>query len=377
MRKTVLVAVVSLFSMVVSGVLVPVGASADPLGRYFYGNTVTGGGSVTSDVTARQLAAVPCASAPDAEWQLSRFTSCWHAGLTYTAYDAKTHAPVGGARFTVAQYTELASNKTDWTERAELTFVDKSAWGVAVGKFMWANWSASCDSACSTTTSAPFPANTPITPGSTRSGSIAFTNPQAKGSADSFRTSYTLQLVLTGSLGDAPVQYSAPPLRCDNQVGNTAGCVVSVFTPTFNVDRIEFPAAAVGVQWAQDNLPSHPGKRGAGEPLHRQANLTIQRANRTRICGQNWAPDSTVPNDSCDEFPFAATREGGSMDGIDCAEIIPHANGTVTVFKPAGSSTCARAHVPLPQNTDVGGDLGQFVQDQRVVDGDAYWVTTR
>ncbi|MFJ7213473.1 hypothetical protein [Amycolatopsis sp. NPDC098790] len=206
---------------------------------------------------------------------------------------------------------------------------------------------------------------------------MTYSNAQAKGAVDNFQTSYTLQLVSPGSIIDTPVNYGAPPLRCDNQVGSTAGCVVSVYTPTFNVDSFEFPAAAAGVRWAQDNLPTHPGKQGAGTPLKRLADTAKQRANRTLICETGWTPLTSVPTDSCDEFPFAATTQGGSMSGPDCAEIVPPDVGPVTVLKPAaGATTCARAHVPLRQNTDVGGDLGQFVQGQRVLDADTYWVTT-
>jgi hypothetical protein len=355
-------------------------AAASPAGHGIYGVTSLDQQSQTrSQATDPTASAGPdaasCASAPEGQWQLARYSSCWHAGLTYTAYDAKTHVPVGGARFTIAQSFELAPNKTSWTENDDLSMVADSAWGVVTG--MLATWTGSCGSACTTTTSSPFAPSTPIAGGSTLTGTMGFQDPQAKAAVDNFSTSYTLELVSPGSLGDAPASWSSPPLRCDAQVGNSSGCVVSAYTPTFNVDRVEFPAAAAGVRWAQDNLPTHPGEQGAGQPLHRQANTATQRRNRNRVCGKGWSIDLTVLLDSCDEYPFAATREGGSMDGPDCAEIVPRDNGSVKVNKPAGSATCSRAHVTLLQNTDVGGDLGQFVQEQRVLDGEAYWVSTR
>jgi hypothetical protein len=203
-----------------------------------------------------------CDSAPDAQWQLSRFTTCWHAGLTYIARDIRTGRPVGEAKFTITQETELNPNGTAWTENVSLLMVPESATGVVTT--MLASWTASCSSKCTSTKSTPFPVSSPIAEGQTLSGTFTYSNTQAKGSVDNFQTSYTLQLVSPGSVVDSPVRYSAPPLRCDYQVGSTAGCVVRGYVPTFNVDSIEFPAAAAGVRWAQDNLPTHPGKQGAG-----------------------------------------------------------------------------------------------------------------
>ncbi|MGI5506346.1 NucA/NucB deoxyribonuclease domain-containing protein [Lentzea sp. CA-135723] len=312
---------------------------------------------------------------PNAQWRHTRFSACWRAGLTYTARDARTGNPVGSARFTITQEISLDPNSTNITENASLLMVAGSASGVVTT--MLASWTASCNSLCSTTDPNPFSNSSPIAGGETLSGDMAYSNPQTKGVVDSFQTSYMLHLVSPGSFLDTPVNYSAPTLRCDNAVGSSSGCVVPDHIPTLNVDSLEFPVAAAGVRWAQNNLAGHPGLKTGGTPLRREAVTARQRANRWKVCDASFTKLSTVPSDSCDEFPFAATKQGGSMNGPDCAEIIPSNNGTVTVLKPAGSTTtCMRAHVPLPQNRDVGGDLGQFVQGQRILDDGPYWVTT-
>ena len=79
------------------------------------------------------------------------------------------------------------------------------------------------------------------------------------------------------------------------------------------------------------------------------------------------------------------------MPGPECAELKPHVNLLSlpwevrtgpdgqpiadVVQAPAPNTTCARVHVPLTQNTYVGGALGRFASAQRLVDNDPYWVS--
>jgi hypothetical protein len=89
-------------------------------------------------------------------------------------------------------------------------------------------------------------------------------------------------------------------------------------------------------------------------------------------------PDDIVFRDSCDEFPFAATYEGGTPGGL-CADIVvlledgqwqvyeANPNKPVTLQEP-----CVRGHVPFPANSAVGGALGRFAQLQRVLDVEKY-----
>ncbi|MGC7100695.1 NucA/NucB deoxyribonuclease domain-containing protein [Amycolatopsis lurida] len=349
-----------------------------PANGYYGVTTIDTAQHARADTRADADAEV--AACPIGQWTITRFTTCFNAGLTYTARDKNTHAPVGGAQFTITQNAELNPQGTQWTENLSLTMVAGSAWGVVLVTPMQASWQGSCSGAgCQVPDNTAFPPSSSITQGATLSGTMTFSNPRAKGTVEAFQTTYLLHVVSVGSLADAPAHYGSPELRCDAQVGSTSGCVVTGYIPTFNVDSVEFPLAALGVRWAQDNLASHPGKPGAGAPLNRQANTAKQQANRARICGSSsgFVKLPTVPDDSCDEYPFAATTQGGSMQGPDCAEIVPLPNGSVQVIKPASAiTTCARAHVPLGQNTDVGGDLGQWVQGQRVIDNEQYWVST-
>jgi hypothetical protein len=311
-----------------------------------------------------------------------RFFTCLRGIETYTltnVVDGVPTTPVGGISFLVTQQVDLAANSTSWSEEDTLTIENGSRWGIMEGPLSILSWTAECSSACTATDPEPFPPGSLLTEGESLTGGRTFEDPQQKGSSDTTTISYELSmeaLAVPTVNGPSNVGYSFPDVRCDNSVGSNAGCVFPSFTPTFNVNAATFPLAAEGVRWAQNNLATHPGTEGAGEPLHRQATVSKQRANRRKVCNTGWVTDPAVTDDSCDEYPFAATQEGGSMVGTSCAEIVPNDDGTVTVAQAAGASTCSRAHVPLSQNTDVGGDLGRFVQDQRVLDGDPYWVST-
>jgi hypothetical protein len=123
----------------------------------------------------------------------------------------------------------------------------------------------------------------------------------------------------------------------------------------------------------------------AANPLHRLADSTAQAKNRTATCETPpFVPvdGSVVPNDSCDEYPFAASYEGGTVGGL-CAEIVrqQRIDGTWYFFdaspnKPTTfNGPCVRSHAPLNENTAVGGELGRLVQADRILDHDAYTVT--
>ncbi|MFM9371887.1 hypothetical protein [Streptomyces sp. Da 82-17] len=88
-----------------------------------------------------------------------------------------------------------------------------------------------------------------------------------------------------------------------------------------------------------------------------------------------------IPDDSCDEFPFAGSFEGGT-DGAQCADIVPlFENGQWRIYearvdKPVTfTEPCVRAHVPEGANFSAGGKYGAFVKDQRVLDTEKYGVS--
>ncbi|MFE9649900.1 hypothetical protein ACFYO0_38480 [Streptomyces sp. NPDC006365] len=109
-------------------------------------------------------------------------------------------------------------------------------------------------------------------------------------------------------------------IRCDNQLGPNPGCVVPSIRATFEFSLAEFGGAGATYGWTQNTLRS-------GAPLTRDPSKTTADTRREYTCGNlSIDPfvymDDVVPNDSCNEFPFALSYEGGT-NGAFCADIVP------------------------------------------------------
>jgi hypothetical protein len=139
-----------------------------------------------------------------------------------------------------------------------------------------------------------------------------------------------------------------------------------------------------------------------------------QTANRNVICDGSFTPDAAITaalapysdltktppyieTDSCDEYPFAGTYESGAMQtgangqpkpfvttGADCwqgtavqsgSSGIEPADWNVMLLDSTTTTTqCIRAHIPKKLNTNLGGAYGSFVQSNRLLDKEAFWV---
>jgi hypothetical protein len=181
------------------------------------------------------------------------------------------------------------------------------------------------------------------------------------------------------------------------------GCVNQANIPTLYLSLAKFGASASLVQWAQIFESAHWGLQGAGQPLTRLANPKTQMANRNKICQDgSFTPDPTITadlspyndKDTCDEFPFAATYQSGAQNGVttgaQCAQLTSDQTGTSgtneaadwlfvaddpTVPAPTLTESCVRGHVPGKLNSPLGGEVGRFVQKNRLIDRDGYWVS--
>ncbi|MCD5316967.1 NucA/NucB deoxyribonuclease domain-containing protein, partial [Kineosporia babensis] len=176
-----------------------------------------------------------------------------------------------------------------------------------------------------------------------------------------------------------PSPRSIPTIRCDNAIGGTTGCVVPAVRVDFvlSVSDTTIDQAAWGILWSKNNVPGLTTSL-----LRREGDAGQQNTNRTRTCNSTFVRDSAKyghTTDSCDEYPFAATKESAGALGIDpstCWEIWPHAvDGVyqVDVIK-QGTSPCTRGHVEGAKNSKVGGDLGRWAVANRVMDYEEYRV---
>ncbi|MFH9561803.1 hypothetical protein ACH4NR_37300 [Streptomyces globisporus] len=242
-----------------------------------------------------------------------------------------------------------------------------------------------CTSKCTTTQSSPWTGARALTDGQVASGTVKYRDAPATGSEDRTKVGYTLKVTQTGTTPTKPtVTWSNPrEIRCDSATtggGNiSTGCALPSITPELELPLSTYGAAAATYTWAQWNLPDKWGLY-SGKPLTRALDGN---ARREHTCGSKSsipfvAKPDVVPSDSCDEFPFASTQEGGT-DGGRCAEIVALLeNGTWNVYEadPARPVTktepCVRGHVPQDVNSLAGTAYSNLIQNQRMVNKDPF-----
>ncbi|WP_007509135.1 MULTISPECIES: NucA/NucB deoxyribonuclease domain-containing protein [Pseudofrankia] len=134
-------------------------------------------------------------------------------------------------------------------------------------------------------------------------------------------------------------------IQCDSESGQVAisGCIHDEFVPTYVLHRSAYPNV-----WLGDLDAIVAGKPTT---LHRLIDGKDP-SGRTRQSNRNAACAGFVasgPLDTCDEYPYASTLEGG-----------------------AGGHTW---HVPSTENSLHGSqDLGKFYTDNRLFNGEAFHV---
>lgn len=146
-----------------------------------------------------------------------------------------------------------------------------------------------------------------------------------------------------------------PVTRCDSEpyMNSTSGCVYSQVPGFFALSAApgsDVEDAAKFYRDAQDGLANHPGRFPNGVPLHRTTDTSANRAVSAPECDRRFGSPRPSGYD-CDEYPFAATREGAATGNFDLRL------------------------VPSEQNKGVGRMLGsQFYLYNRILDGDAFYV---
>ncbi|MBB5932733.1 NucA/NucB deoxyribonuclease domain-containing protein [Streptomyces echinatus] len=175
-------------------------------------------------------------------------------------------------------------------------------------------------------------------------------------------------------------QWAGPSVACDGQVGNSPGCIATDDLARVVLSKSQYGASAVAYEWAQNNLSDNNAMGTAKRPLTRDGDEARAKSRSYYTCKAPPKPfvaDPTVVNDECDEFPFARTRQGGTI-GSMCAEIIPRYVGggawRVDVVRDEPVAPCIKAHVPSDQNQNAGRSVGRQVQSERILQGEAYQV---
>lgn len=140
-----------------------------------------------------------------------------------------------------------------------------------------------------------------------------------------YRVGTTGLLVHNGSPGTPTTKKK--PTNCN--------CIPTVeFSLSGNAD-----AVAAHIKYAQT-------KKRKPKILQFDADLGRRRDRRAAVCPAGTCTNSPAPNNSCDEYPFASTREGGAGASVRC--------------------------VPSGTNSSQGGTLSQFYKNLK--DGDYFCV---
>ncbi|MBV9854403.1 MAG: fibronectin type III domain-containing protein [Streptosporangiaceae bacterium] len=346
-----------------------------------------------------------------------RLTTCEGMNYAWTASVTNSdgsQTQTGELDWTVYEWAVTSGLSGDPTWQHGMILDVTNVWG-SLSSGMTAKLQSTCDSyttACTAVSSVVDDSQTvTLTAGTSYANSWAEQDngaaATASGQVDTFDNTIGLQydygLVaavnytpFTGvDTSDAAVPLS---LRCDSIIanpdtatGNLDGCVNQRFAPTFVVNRTTSGASADMIAWAQAHLSAGWGER---TPLHRLADPNEQDANRAVVCPDSLVRDPDIYLASCDEFPFAATRESAGMpgsgvtDGSQCAQLtaVQTGNSGSTASQwaindlgtPPGtynsSAKCVRSMVPKPLNSDAGLQLGRFYTRERVADGEAFYV---
>ncbi|MFG2715348.1 hypothetical protein ACGFX2_33035 [Streptomyces goshikiensis] len=196
-------------------------------------------------------------------------------------------------------------------------------------------------------------------------------------------------------------------IRCDNTFWEKIpGCVFHKYIPEVDLETRQSPAAGAMYWLLMKKLQNHPGSKDFKKPLRREADKAEIEANRRNICPtdgpEQYAPHpdadpGTTRGINCDEYPFAASKEGGggnprpsSFPGNDCVQMYAVQVAGLWVLEeddrywlPGTNSDgtwqakCGRASMPGDQNQNIASPLGlRKFPAARVQNGDEFYVGT-
>lgn len=335
-----------------------------------------------------------CSVLPGGTWDLTRTIACLKSELIYTVIDLDTGEIIGTAEFTATQEIDANAANTRWSESDTLKLDNEEE--AAAG--LSASWTTDCSAPCSPGSASPWSGSEPIAVGQTLSGTTNFADTTLRRRAPGphlMNHSYAVDITQPAVIPGGPATWKSPGLRCDAVLRTVPfGCVFPDVTPQFTVPISQYGAAAAFIQWAQVNLSGHWGDPALGGlPLHRLGIERQRRRNQDIICRRSFQHQPAIFEDSCDEFPFAASMESGAQHGVtngsQCAQVEAVRDPTVPATAPLAqqwpsvrvippfnrTALCARGHIPNTLNNGVGREgLAIFTGLVRLLPADAYTV---
>jgi hypothetical protein len=316
-------------------------------------------------------------------WYYARDWFCLiSTSVVIETIDVKTGLPLGSGTYDIFHGSDFNPRKTEWTNYTGFSLT--TGWGDIPNIVDASNSCAGCGGA---SVAPPLGGPTPLPVPGQVAGEDTLSDFPAFGVVHGgLFVGWEDAITCADCVAPAILSESSPiEVRCDfqNNVNGVAGCTIPSYTPELQLTGYASGNSGTAnvalMQWFNVD---HWGQYPNGTPLRRLNDPAQAKANRRAMCETGvWSPDSTVPNDSCDEFPFAASYQSGNMLGLtasDCAQTKPEfKNGQFILWVFPGYSSsqrCALGHVALNYNQSVGGKYGPFIQNQRILDGDPFWI---
>jgi hypothetical protein len=267
--------------------------------------------------------------------------------------------PVGEATFTAEHVLTLNTTSLKWSE--QVTITPAQLLGEAQTSPITLTLLTFNLPETTTTATGQLAGAFTVSGSSEEKGTIEYSSRVNKMQDLSDATHYVYVGEAAGFTTPTAIGYNGPTFRCDDAFWNkkltkrykVPGCVLpqqaaTDTTPLFPSQQYWLPGIRQNIQTVQ-NAGVHVGKPFSGVPLHRTTEAQKEK-NRTAVCGGLHPPQ---PGDSCDEYPFASTEEGG------------------THFNPPNR---AIAWVPLAEQRKQGGIMRGFYSQSRILPGDPFYV---
>ncbi|MEU5646635.1 NucA/NucB deoxyribonuclease domain-containing protein [Streptomyces milbemycinicus] len=325
------------------------------------------------------LAAAGACSAQPGYYRADRHSYCLSdTRITYTLYDPQSGAVTGVGEISLSSSATLDPRSGWWNElfTATVTKTEGHVTNLAV------SLTASCSNSCGMLNADAWGTKVLVL-GQSVSSHVTFSAYPASGTETMITPQYMVKLYQPGDTpGDWDHNWSLPiKVRCDAELSGY-GCVIDQIRALLDLPLSRYGEAAATYWFAQSALVDQWGT--PDNPLSRNKDEGAAKANRYRTCEEGssirFDPQDDIQDDSCDEYPFAGTFEGGTDGGL-CAEILPKfEDGGWRIYyfegrQPTGNEPCVRGHVPLPKNESAGGKYGNFIQDERVLDTEKFTVS--
>ncbi|MEV4252512.1 NucA/NucB deoxyribonuclease domain-containing protein [Spirillospora sp. NPDC049652] len=276
----------------------------------------------------------------------NRVQACQIVNHTTTVFNSRK-VPIGElkARSTHALVFNTKSRKFRETITVKVTSIVGRATGLRHTLVV------SCGSPCKATNN--FPQNRVWNLGQTIKGTISYSDGVKKGKVHFTASTYRWNSFKTGANPSPGATTKSIGYRCDDKISNqSAGCVIPRATPMMTAMK-KLPQIAANIRRIQNGSPGHYGKPGSGHPLHRMMNKSQQGKNRRAVCARRVVGAPPRPGVSCDEYPFASTREGGTTLS---------AKNRGTAWVPAWEQNKQAGYITSSHNT------------WRTLDGEAFYV---